>query len=185
MLRDPDFDGYIKPPDVPPDPTGDDWRGEPGPPGPQGPPGVVGSLTISDTPPTLTQGALWFDSASAQLFIGYDDGTSSQWVIAVNQAGGAGMAGVVKTDHSGVIALGNAAQTLMAANALRQGWSFQNHSTSDMYFDDLGNAANPTSNTSVYLPPGAYYESEPGGASTAAVSLYGTVTNASFAAKEW
>jgi hypothetical protein len=29
-----DFDGYIKPPEVPPDPIGDDWRGPAGPPGP-------------------------------------------------------------------------------------------------------------------------------------------------------
>lgn len=28
-----DFGGYPQPPDVPPDPTGDDWRGPPGPPG--------------------------------------------------------------------------------------------------------------------------------------------------------
>jgi hypothetical protein len=36
------FDGYIQPPDVPPDPTGEDWRGLPGPPGPQGPVGPQG-----------------------------------------------------------------------------------------------------------------------------------------------
>jgi hypothetical protein len=28
-----DFNGWIKPPEVPPDPVGDDWRGPPGPPG--------------------------------------------------------------------------------------------------------------------------------------------------------
>jgi hypothetical protein len=32
-----DFDDYIKPPEVPPDPIGDDWRGPPGPAGPPGP----------------------------------------------------------------------------------------------------------------------------------------------------
>ena len=36
------FDGYIQPPDVPPDPTGNDWRGPPGPAGPVGPVGPVG-----------------------------------------------------------------------------------------------------------------------------------------------
>jgi hypothetical protein len=128
---------------------------------------------------------MWFDSASSQLFIAYSDGTSTQWVVAVNQAGGMGMAGVTKTDHSGLIALGGQVQTLMAANPLRMGWSLQNKSTSDMYFDDLGGSASPTANSSVYLPPGAYYESEPGGASMTAITLLGTVTGGPFVAKEW
>ena len=34
------FGGYLQPPDVPPDPTGEQWRGPPGPPGPSG---VAGS----------------------------------------------------------------------------------------------------------------------------------------------
>jgi hypothetical protein len=143
------------------------------------------SITISDTVPTIFPGALWFDSAGLQLYIGFNDGTSTQWVVAVNQAGGAGMAGVTKTDHSGLIALGGQAQALMAANPLRQGWSFQNRSASDMYFNDLGNTASPTSNSSVYLPPGAYYESEGGGATTQAISLLGSVTGAPFVCKEW
>src|SRR5262249_29186246 len=42
MPRDPDFDGFIQPPDVPPDTTGEDWRGVAGPPGPPGPPGPQG-----------------------------------------------------------------------------------------------------------------------------------------------
>jgi len=37
-----DFGGYPQPPDVPPDPVSDDWRGPPGPQGPQGPQGVPG-----------------------------------------------------------------------------------------------------------------------------------------------
>jgi hypothetical protein len=32
-----DFNGWIKPPEIPPDPVGDEWRGPPGPPGPPGP----------------------------------------------------------------------------------------------------------------------------------------------------
>jgi hypothetical protein len=43
-----DFGGYIKPPDVPPDPIGNDWRG---PPGPQGPPGP--GAAPSDTVPPM------------------------------------------------------------------------------------------------------------------------------------
>jgi hypothetical protein len=37
------FLGFIQPPTVPPDPTGDSWRGIPGPPGQQGPPGPSGT----------------------------------------------------------------------------------------------------------------------------------------------
>ena len=49
---------------------------------PVGPP-----VTISDTPPVGAQlGALWWDSVGGQLYTFYNDGNSSQWVIAVNAA---------------------------------------------------------------------------------------------------
>ena len=107
---------------------------------------------------------------------------------AIANAGGGGNGGgtgVTKTDRSGAIALGGVAQTLMAANASRRGWSFQNKSVANLYFNDLGNTADSASNSSTYLPPGSYYESEPGGASVAAISLIGDVTGAQFVAKEW
>lgn len=96
-----------------------------------------------------------------------------------------GSGGVTKIDRSGAIALAGQAQQLMAANSDRRGWSFQNRSGANLYFDDLGGTADPVANSSTYLPPGAYYESEPGGSSIAAISLIGDVTGASFAAKEW
>lgn len=43
-------------------------------------PGLSGGAVISDTPPTLKQGGLWWESDSGTLFIGYKDGTSDQWV---------------------------------------------------------------------------------------------------------
>ena len=44
-------------------------------------------VTVSDTPPANPQvGQEWFDSVSGQLYVWYDDGNSSQWVIAVNAA---------------------------------------------------------------------------------------------------
>lgn len=45
-------------------------------------------ITVSGSPPALTNGAMWFDSVSTQLYIGYDDGNSLQWVIANNDGGG-------------------------------------------------------------------------------------------------
>jgi hypothetical protein len=44
-----------------------------------------GGVTVSDTPPAgPTNGKLWFDSVSSNLFVRYDDGSSQQWVVAVN-----------------------------------------------------------------------------------------------------
>ena len=56
--------------------------------------GTAGSsgatLTVSDTPPAVTNGAMWFDSMGTQLYIGYVDPTGpGQWVAANNSAGGA------------------------------------------------------------------------------------------------
>jgi hypothetical protein len=93
--------------------------------------------------------------------------------------------GVTKVDRSGAIALGGQAQQLMAANPDRRGWSFQNKSNSNLWFNDVGGNADPVASSSTYLPPGSYYESEPGGASVAAISLVGDVTGAQFVAKEW
>jgi hypothetical protein len=43
-------------------------------------------ITISDTAPTNpTIGALWYASTICQLFVWYNDGNSSQWVVAVNE----------------------------------------------------------------------------------------------------
>ncbi len=44
--------------------------------------GVAGGAAIAATPPTVTNGALWWDSTGGQLYVGYNDGNSTQWVIA-------------------------------------------------------------------------------------------------------
>lgn len=41
-------------------------------------------IVTADTPPTFRAGQLWFDSAGGQLYVGYDDGNSQQWVAASN-----------------------------------------------------------------------------------------------------
>ena len=47
---------------------------------------AAGLVTVSATPPSPVQnGALWYDLVGGQLYTWVDDGTSSQWVIAVNQ----------------------------------------------------------------------------------------------------
>ena len=44
-------------------------------------------VTVSDTPPANPLvGQEWFDGVSGQLYVWYNDGNSSQWVIAVNAA---------------------------------------------------------------------------------------------------
>ena len=143
-------------------------------------------MVIGDAAPAVMNGALWFDSVGLQLYIGYNDGTSTQWVTANNQGlGGDFMFGITKTDRSGAITLGNQAQVLMAANTARRGWSLQNKSTSNMWFNDLGGTASTTANNSTSLPSGAYYESESNGASVTSVSIIGDTTGAQFVCKEW
>ena len=46
--------------------------------------GGGGSITVSDTPPASpVAGALWWESDTGNLYIYYNDGDSSQWVLAV------------------------------------------------------------------------------------------------------
>src|SRR5580765_7408397 len=87
-----DFAGYPQPPDVPPDPAGENWRGPPGATGPQGPQGVpgvggAGGAVIQPTPPTASPGGMWWDNVGGQLYVRYDDGNGPpQWVSATNLA---------------------------------------------------------------------------------------------------
>lgn len=41
---------------------------------------IVGGAVIADTPPAASQGKLWWNSATGDLFISFNDGTSTQWV---------------------------------------------------------------------------------------------------------
>lgn len=53
---------------------------------------LVGSsnITMGDTPPINPQiGSLWWDSVGGNLYVWYNDGNSSQWVIAVNTSSSA------------------------------------------------------------------------------------------------
>lgn len=55
---------------------------------------TVPELTVGVNPPANpAQGDLWWETAKGQLYIWYDDGTSSQWVVAHNQPGPAGATG--------------------------------------------------------------------------------------------
>ena len=63
--------------------------GSQGPTGPAGPAGPTGGVTvnISDAAPgSPTAGQMWWQSSTGNLFIYYNDGTSSQWVQ-VNNTG--------------------------------------------------------------------------------------------------
>jgi len=60
-------------------------QGEQGDTGPQGPAGTATCL-VGDTPPAgAADGSFWFDSDSGLTFLKYNDGSSSQWVIAFPQ----------------------------------------------------------------------------------------------------
>jgi hypothetical protein len=72
-----ELEGTVGPPGPPGDP------GPPGADGAPGPPGVDGTgAVVAATPPTFAQGKTWFDSIGGQLYIGYDDGSSQQYVVA-------------------------------------------------------------------------------------------------------
>lgn len=44
----------------------------------------VGAVTMSETAPTSPyEGQLWLDETSGQMYVYYNDGTSSQWIAAV------------------------------------------------------------------------------------------------------
>jgi hypothetical protein len=78
------------------------------------------TLTVSDTAPTApTVGQLWFDSVGIALYVWYNDGTSSQWVVANSGASAGAANGTVTQINTGVGLVGGpitAAGTILMAN---------------------------------------------------------------------
>lgn len=67
-------------------------------------------VEVSDTPPANpSNGDLWFDSIGTQLYIRYDDGTSSAWVVVTNQAPAASASAGVESFNTrlGAVTLNN------------------------------------------------------------------------------
>lgn len=86
-------------------------------------------------------------------------------------------------NRSGTITAGGTAQVAMALNASRRGFSIQNNSTGDLWFDTLATAVQ--SQPSFKLPAGALYETPYGGCPTGAVSIIGATTAQAFTAREF
>lgn len=74
---------------------------------------------------------------------------------------------------------------LAAANSTRKGWRLQNTSNADQWFNDTGNAASIAGAGSFKVASGGYYETPVGGASQAAISIYGATAGQTFSASEW
>jgi hypothetical protein len=72
----------------------------------------------------------------------------------------------------------------MASNSSRKGWWVQNLSSGDLWVNELGSSA-AASQPSFKLPAASLYESPRGGASIAAISIFGATTAQAFAAREW
>jgi len=67
---------------------------------------MASTTTISDSPPVgPAVGDAWWDSAKGQLYVWFNDGSSSQWVAATNRTGPRGPAGPTGGDiHVGDVA---------------------------------------------------------------------------------
>jgi hypothetical protein len=96
-------------------------------------------------------------------------------------SGGGGITTVTATDKSGSVTSGGVAQTAIALNANRKGWSLQNTSVGNLYISITGTA----STSSFLISPGASVGNMSGICSTGAISVYGATTGQTFAAVEY
>jgi hypothetical protein len=87
------------------------------------------------------------------------------------------------TDRGGTITAGGTAQQFMAANATRRGFIVQNQSTGDLYVNCLTTAAG--NQTSLKIPAGALYSTDPHHSGTGACSIFGATTAQAFYAREF
>lgn len=85
--------------------------------------------------------------------------------------------------RGGTIATGGTSQQLLAANVARRGFSVQNQSTTDLFIK-VGQTAT-TTNVSLRLSPGQFYETQSQHVSTSAVNIIGATTGQAFYATEF
>lgn len=100
-----------------------------------------------------------------------------------NTIGATTVVAATYVDKSGTITAGGTAQTAIALNASRRGFSIQNNSAGDLWFNTLATAVQ--SQPSMVIPAGSLYESPYGGCPTGAVSIIGATTAQAFSAREW
>lgn len=86
--------------------------------------------------------------------------------------------------RGGTITAGGTSQVLMAANATRRGWSFQNQSSGNCGIK-VGGAAATLDQNSLRIAPGQLYESPAHHVSTAAIAVTCAATGATFYATEF
>ena len=92
--------------------------------------GPITTVAVSDTAPTTpTDGDMWFNSSDLKLYIRYNDGATSQWIIAA-PAGPAGTAG------PGVIV----SSTAPASPSDGDTWFDTTDATLNVYYNDGSSA---------------------------------------------
>jgi hypothetical protein len=101
--------------------------------------------------------------------------------VGVGEAEGKGV-GQTIVDHSGTIAVGNTAQTLMAANSARRYLLIENVSAGDLWFNFTTTAV--VGQPSLRLPSGASFVMEDSPISTEAISIIGATGGQAFVSKE-
>ena len=161
--------------------------GPSGPMGPEGPPGSQGATGPGgaviwiggDTPPDAEVGSLWWDTVAGQLFVLYDDGSSTQWVIANNTTyslpiasttvlGGVKVDGTtIKINSSGVISGASASITIgdIAPSSPQVGALWYDSAGGQLYvFYNDGNSSQwVIANVSSAGPPGPVGPAGPAG----------------------
>jgi hypothetical protein len=157
--------------------------------------GLVGEIQASPTANTVLDrlkailtGTVLATGSNVIGKVGIDqttDGTTN--LVAAKQSGTwttIAPVGVTITSHSGTVTSGGTAQQLMAANASRHGWFIQNNSDAELWVNVFGGTA-VTSQPSLKIAAGDYYESSQGGATGAAISIIGATTGKTFTAGEY
>jgi hypothetical protein len=92
-------------------------------------------------------------------------------------------AGSAAIDGSGTIASGGVAQQLFAGLVPTNGFQIGNTSSGTLYVSDVGTAS--AAGSSMPIAAGAIYTTPDGYRPAGAVSIYGTSTGQSFAARRW
>jgi|WetSurMetagenome_2_1015567.scaffolds.fasta_scaffold209438_2 hypothetical protein len=101
------------------------------------------------------------------------NGISQQLIIASQES---------VSDVSGVIAVTDTSQPMLAANALRSGYSVQNNGSNVMRINDTGNSS--TLPGSFTVPPLGFFPPPGYPISTGAINISGTIGD-NFSAREW
>jgi hypothetical protein len=147
--------------------------------------GTNGTQTVTGTTGTGTKFQASVTVASGAITAVLSITVAGSYTVLPTNAAAEPVTGAGLTGATLGLTMASVSTQLAAANSSRKGWRLQNTSSGDQWFNDTGGSASIGGAGCFKVASLGYYETPVGGASQAAISIYGATSSQTFSASEW